>query len=176
MRIFFGLDFVLEIQKRFTMKRSVWQILPLVMLFNFSHAQDEKSSEGDLSALIQSRHFEFAAESAHPLRGRTIFLSPAYTLTISGDSLSSDLPYYGRAYQATLDPDDAGIKFISTDYEYDVKEKRKGWDISLKPNDVRPGPQMSLSVSSNGYASLRVTMVDRQTISFNGQIRKIQKK
>ena len=158
------------------MKRLAGYILLLVMQFNFSHAQDEKSGEGDLSALIQSRHFEFIAESAHPLRGRTIFLSPGYTFTVSGDSLTSDLPYYGRAYQATLDPDDAGIKFTSSDYAYDVKEKRKGWDISLKPKDVRPGPQMSLSVSSNGYASLRVTMVDRQTISFNGKVREIQKK
>lgn len=158
------------------MKRLLFYIFPLVMLSHFSLAQDEKSTEGGAAKLIQSRRFEFVAESAHPLRGRTIFLSPGYTLTVSGDSLISDLPYYGRAYQATLDPDDAGIKFTSSDYAYDVKEKRKGWDISLKPNDVRPGPQMSLSVSSDGHASLRVIMVDRQTISFNGQVRKIQKK
>lgn len=150
-------------------------IFPLVMLFNFSNAQDTNPNE-DIAALIESRHFVFMAESASPLRGRTVFLSPGYTFTVSGDSLISNLPYYGRAYQATLDPNDAGIKFTSTDYVYNVKEKRKGWDISLKPNDVRPGPQMSLSVSSNGFASLRITMVDRQSISFNGHIRKIQKK
>jgi hypothetical protein len=151
-------------------------IFPLVVLFNFSNAQDTNPNEGDIAALIESRHFVFVAESASPLRGRTVFLSPGYTFTVSGDSLISNLPYYGRAYQATLDPNDAGIKFTSTDHVYNVKEKRKGWDISLKPNDVRPGPQMSLSVSSNGFASLRVTMVDRQSISFNGHVRKIQKK
>lgn len=149
-------------------------IFPLVMLLNSTYAQE--TNEADIAALIESRNFEFHAKSANPLRGRTIFLSPGYTFTVSGDSLISYLPYYGRAYQANIDPSEAGIKFTSTDFEYNVKQKKKRWDISIRPKDATPSPQILLSVSAGGRASLRLTMIDRQSISFDGQIRKIGEK
>lgn len=152
-------------------------IFAFVLVINISDAQDQKKKTdepADIARLIESQRFEFVAQSANPLRGRSIFLSPGYTFKVSPDTVESYLPYYGRAYQASLDPDDAGIKFTSTEFTYLVKgRKNQRWNISINPKDVKNSPQIILSVSSNGYTSVRITSIDRQSISFSGYIRKV---
>jgi hypothetical protein len=147
--------------------------LTVLLFISSSFGQEPaKATLSDIEALVKSRAFEFVAESANPMRGRTIFLSPGYTLTIRPDSVISYLPYYGRAYQASFDPGSAGIKFTSTEFEYVEKPGKKGgWNIQLRPKDVQHGPQLRLTISLNGQASLLVTSNDRESISFYGQIR-----
>jgi hypothetical protein len=75
-----------------------------------------------------------------------------------------------------MDPSDAGIKFTSTDFEFTEKARKKGgWNIEIKPKDVQHSPQLYLTISTNGKASLRVTSTDKQSISFSGNIVKQQK-
>ena len=151
-------------------------ILPLVFIVDFSNAQDKKTEQNEttnVESIVESSRFEFAAESASPMSGRTINLSTGYTFTVLPDSIISYLPYYGRAFQAPMDPEDAGIKFTSTDFTYAIKDKRKGgWNITVKPKDVKNSLQISLSVSANGRASLHIISSNRQAISFNGFIKK----
>ncbi len=149
--------------------------LPFVLVTVFSNAQDSKKRQEtpDVKALVEEQRFEFVAESANPMRGRSIYLSPGYTFFVSKDTVESDLPYYGRAYQAPMNPSDAGIKFTSTDFTYTIKDrKKKGWDIFIKTNDASPPTQANLSIFADGSASLRVTSMDKQSISFYGYIRK----
>jgi hypothetical protein len=149
-----------------------------IMLFGASiYAQEtQKEDAKDAKALVEGKRFEFVAESANPLRGRTIYLSPGYTFTVLTDSLISDLPYYGRAFQASMDPADAGIKFTSTKFDYEVKPRKKsGWDVNIKPNDGSR-PKIFLSVSTSGTGTLRITSVDRESISYSGYIRTPRKK
>lgn len=148
-------------------------ILAVLLIVHFSHGQDDsaKKQATDTEALVGGRRFEFIAESASPLRGRTIFLSPGYSFSVLPDSIISHLPYYGRAYQAPMDPNSAGIRFTSTDFSYSGKPRKRGWDIEIKPKDVQNAPQIYLSIAPNGHASLRITSFERQSISFNGYIR-----
>lgn len=144
------------------------------MLFGGSiYAQEtQKEDAKDAKALVEGKRFEFVAESANPLRGRTISLSPGYTFIVLSDSLVSDLPYYGRAFQASMDPRDAGIKFTSTNFDYEVKPRKKsGWDVNVKPNDVSRPPKIFLSITASGTGTLRITSVDRESISYSGYIR-----
>jgi hypothetical protein len=154
-------------------------ILSFVLITQTNYAQDQKKNTAEpaeIKTLIESRHFEFVAQSANPLRGRTIYLSPGYSLTVSPDTIESYLPYYGRAYQATLDPDDAGIKFTSTDFTYTVKERKRGWEIAVEPKDVQHSYRLSLTISATGSTSIRINSVHRQSISFMGHIRKVTSK
>jgi hypothetical protein len=48
--------------------------------------------------------------------------------------------------------------------------KKGGWEIVLKPKDVRDVREYFLSVSEKGYANLRVTSNNRQPISYSGVI------
>jgi hypothetical protein len=146
----------------------------ILLIANLTHAQD-KPAESDIKALVENKNFVFSAQSASPMRGRTVHLSPGYTLEVSADTVVSNLPYYGRSYSAPMNPSDAGIKFTSLDFTYDVKDRKKnGWDVTIKAKDGTRNHQIFLTISSNGSASARVVSSDRESISYNGYIQKSQ--
>ncbi|HRI19803.1 MAG TPA: DUF4251 domain-containing protein [Panacibacter sp.] len=141
-----------------------------------ANAQDSKKVKDSLQAvavknLIEAKNYVFEVQSVTPMKGGTRQLTTGYTLKVLKDTVISDMPYFGRAYQASLDMSDAGVKFVSTDFEYTtVNRKKGGWDVSIKPNDVRNFKELTLTIYDNGSASLYVTPNDRQSISYRGYI------
>lgn len=141
-----------------------------------THAQDSKQDKKEQQAekirnLLQSKNFVFVAQYAYPLGGRNINLTSVYDIRLSADTLVSDLPYFGRAYVAPMNPSEGGIHFTSTKFAYDINEKKKGrWNILIAPKDTRDVREMFLSVSESGNATLQVTSNNRQQISFAGYI------
>lgn len=147
-------------------------LISFVLIANLAHAQNKGSETPDIKSLVDSRRFVFAAESANPMRGRTVSLSPGYTIEVSPDTVSCNLPYYGRAYSAPMNPSDAGIKFNSTDFTYAVKDRKKnGRDITIKAKDNTRSYQIFFTISSKGSTSLRIVSSDRESISYNGYIK-----
>ena len=148
-------------------------ILALLMFIgqpNRSYAQDNK--EASIKNLVDSQNYVFVAQTVLPLSGRIRQLTTAYDMKVTRTSIICDLPYFGRAYQAPIDPTQGGIHFTSKDFEYTtVPGKKQGWTITIKPKDYKDIQLMTLSISSSGYASLQVTSTNRQPISFNGIIR-----
>ena len=125
--------------------------------------------------LIQTKRYVFEARTVSPIGRPTRQLTSYYDLTISGDSVISVLPYFGRAYVAPLSAADGGIRFTSTDFDYETRPRRKGgWNIKITPKDVNTVQQMNLTVSANGQASLQVTSNNRQPISFMGVITEVK--
>jgi hypothetical protein len=125
----------------------------------------------DIEALLKSRNFIFKAQTANPMRGSMRQLTSAYDLVLANDSLRTFLPYFGRAYAAPSYNGEGGIRLSTTDFEYNISDKRKKrWNITLKPNSDKSIQQMILSVSENGYANLRVMSINRDPISFNGVV------
>jgi hypothetical protein len=121
--------------------------------------------------LVDSRNYTFRAQTAMPQTGQVRNLTSIYDLKITANSIVSDLPYFGRAY-APVDPNEGGIVFSSKDFTYTSKPKKKGgWEIAIKPNDIKTDVrQMWLTISADGYATLRVIGNNRNPITFNGQI------
>lgn len=104
------------------------------------------------------------------MRGSVIQLTSDYDIRISGDSITAYLPYFGRAHTARMNAE-GGIRFTSTNFQYQVTKRRKGsWLVLIEPNDTRDVRQMSLSVSSSGYGILQVNSNNRDPISFNGYL------
>lgn len=137
--------------------------------------------------IVTDQNFVFNASSAMPMSNYevnrvlssmpgggsgTIQLSGSqYDLAVTKDSVVAYLPYYGRAFTATMNPDDAGIKFKSKDFTYKMNKKKKGsWVITMNFKDAKDTQTMTLNVSENGYASLNVNSNNRQPISFNGYL------
>jgi hypothetical protein len=135
-------------------------------------AQDKKSEEkNEVAKAINEKNYVFRANTALPLRGRTIQLTSDYTLTVKNDSVIAYLPYFGRAYTAPLDPTKSALDFTSTDFGYKADQNKKGnWQIEIKPKDAGDVRQLFLSISEEGYGSLQVTSNNRQSITFNGYI------
>ena len=137
---------------------------------NEVYAQNQIEDEATVTRLVNDQQYTFRAQTVMPTTGRTRNLTSTYDLTVTKDSVWSWLPYFGRAYSAPLDPTKGGIQFISTDFSYTTSQRNDGWEITIKPNDTRDVQEMFLTIFKNGTATLRVSSISRQPISFGGII------
>jgi Domain of unknown function (DUF4251) len=148
----------------------------LIACSQLSIAQSNTTGKNDskkqtFKNMVDSQNFVFVAQSATPLRGRFRNLTSQNDVTISKDSLVSYLPYFGRAYSAPIDPQQAPLDFTSTSFSYSVTpHKKNGWDVVIKPKDNSAVQLFQFTIYDNGSASLSVTNTSRDPISFNGYI------
>jgi len=145
---------------------------------NTAFAQDTKKDkksekEATVKKLVDGQHYTFLATYMLPQRGSGKVLSDTYyDLKVSKYSVIVYLPYYGRAYFDVGYNGDGGMKFTSTKFIYDIKDKKKsGWMITIKPTDVRNIEYLILNISPDGYASLSITSVNRDYISYDGYLK-----
>ncbi len=132
----------------------------------------KQKEDAAIQHLINSKRYVFVAQTVLPMSGRTINLTTDYDVRVSGDTVVSDLPYFGRAFVAPIDPSEGGIHFTSTNFNYNIKERKKGgWDIAILPKDTKDVRQLFLSVTESGYGTLQVISNNRQQISYNGYIK-----
>jgi hypothetical protein len=155
------------------------RILPLLLFMavftgntNIVIAQKKVSAkEMEIKTLLYSQQYIFYAQSVIPSSGRQRFLTSEYTVSISKDTIVSYLPYFGRAYYATIGSTDGGIKFTSVDFDYKISERKKGgWEISIHPKGGQDVQKLNFTVYNNGTAYLFVNSNNRQSISFNGYV------
>ena len=149
--------------------------IAVLAFIGFSNAQDskteQKDKESNVKAMIDAQRYVFKAQSAQPTRGRLVQLNSDYDMAVLTDTIRAYLPYFGRAYSAPMDGRGGGIDFTSKDFDYTVKNRKKGgWDITIKPKDVTDVREIYLTVFSNGSASVRVSSNNKEPISFNGYI------
>src|SRR5436190_19927947 len=117
-----------------------------------AYAQDKGS---EIKNMVDSRQFTFHAQTALPMSGRSKQLTSEYYLKIFKDSALSELPYFGRVYSSSYGTTEGGFHFTTTKFDYSSKAGKKGgWEISIKPKDVRDFREFSLSISANGYGTL----------------------
>src|SRR5690606_9554918 len=90
-------------------------------------AAEKEAMASEVRQRVSDADFTFKATYAYPTGYRQIYLSPFYDVKVSPDTVRVYLPYYGRAYVAPIHPDEGGIKFISTDFDYQLYPgKKKG--------------------------------------------------
>lgn len=133
--------------------------------------QQKQEQNTTLKSLITSRQYLFTALSATTKKGKTVQLSGGYGLTLNGDSLEVELPYYGRAYSTDYPPSsDNGIHIKSADFSYVADTLKKGgWDITIKPKNTTVN-SIYLSVSTSGYCTTRIISSNKDPISYYGTI------
>jgi hypothetical protein len=110
------------------------------------------------------------------MNGASKALTSEYDLSVKKEQVVASLPYYGRAYSANIGQSGGGIEFTSSLFDYTTAlGKKGGWDISIKPKDVKEDVyRLFLHISSTGIASLQVSCNNRQSISFNGIIKSLK--
>ncbi|SDN10586.1 protein of unknown function [Daejeonella rubra] len=156
----------LKIHSRFI----ILTVLTLFVISVTAQTRDQKK-KSEIKRLIESRNFVFSPQSVTPLSGSTFQLTSEYFLEVNKDSLDSHLPYFGVAFNARFGSTDSPLTFTSTDFDYSIKESKKGgFEITISINKPDDPDLILLSVSSGGYATLRVNSMNRQSISFYGEI------
>ena len=124
-----------------------------------------------LKEQIYSKHYSFVPTMAMPTGGRSVALTTAeYSLTITGDTVKAELPYYGRAYTAPYPGEDGGVSFVSTNFDYELTEVGSNKKINIKIKDNRHRYNLFLEIWNTGKASLRIQDNERQAISYTGNI------
>lgn len=152
--------------------RTLTTLLVSAAVLIASHVRSQETNEATLKNSLAAKTFTFKAQTAWPLRGNVVQLTPGFDMKVLGDSINTYLPYFGRAYQASYNGN-GGISFTSTRFDYRLKENNKGgWELLIKPVDVKDIQQLIYTVSTNGYATLQVFSNSRQAISFYGVIEK----
>lgn len=158
----------------------------LIFTASFTFAQTEPEIT---NKIVANKNYIFVANTAIPMAnaemnkilssmpggmgGGSISLTGAqYNLIVTKDSIIAYLPYYGRAYSAPINPTEGGINFTSKDFSYKQSKNKKGaYTIQINTNDVKvENYRLTLSISENGYASLNVSSMNKQAITFNGYL------
>jgi hypothetical protein len=121
---------------------------------------------------FENLDFKFMADYAYPQSFQSVYLSPLYDVTVTPDTVTAYLPYYGRAYRAPMNSSEGGIKFESTDFDSAVEKGRKDgeWLVTIRTNDTSRPFTLYFYLWNNGSARLDVNDQDRQSISFKGTI------
>jgi Domain of unknown function (DUF4251) len=133
--------------------------------------QKENKKQQAVEQLINSQHYTFIPNTVLPSRGMSKPLTSEYQLKIKKDTLNSYLPYFGRAYTASISLTENPLDFKTTDFKYTIIESKKGgWNISIIPKNAGDARQLTLFVSQDGYASLQIICNNRDPISYNGYI------
>lgn len=150
--------------------KSIVMVMCLAGLVSFqSNAQD---STKNIKAMLDSKTFTFQPTNMNPSVGRTRTLDYGYSLQVKGDSVMAYLPYFGRAYSAPINSNDAGINFTSTNFSYVVSNaKKKGYTVVIATKDRTYNTTFTLTAFDNGTAYLQVISSDKQQISYNGNIK-----
>jgi len=165
--------------------KTIKQVLPLLFFLIVSIgdiqvtiAQKPPSDkEVAIKNAVDSQRYIFYAQYAIPTGGKQRSLTPEYTVRILKDTIKADLPYFGRAYSAPYGSTDDGINFTTADFDYKIEPRKKGGcEIAIKPKDIQGGHQMTLTIFTNGTATLQATGNNRQPISYNGYIEPFKQK
>lgn len=134
-----------------------------------------QQSPENIKELIDSQNFVFVPTTVSPQSGRSRMLNGYFDLTVKKDSILSNLPYFGRAFAPPVNPTQGGIQFVSTDFTLTSDSGDERWNIQIIPKDVTDVQQMLLTIFTTGSASLQVISVNRQPISFQGNVNTIVK-
>lgn len=128
----------------------------------------------EITQKVESKDFTIEMNYANPLRGKQIYLTSDYDLRIKNDSAFAYLPYYGVAHIAPYASNEGGIKFAEpmSDYTITPHKKADGWDIRFKVKSQFGVYNLVLNIFNNGSATLSVDSYERDTITFDGMLKR----
>lgn len=129
----------------------------------------DKALQDSISCWIEQRTFAIDARIAYPQGGRSIPLTSPYGLRMQNDSVDVFLPYYGRAYTIPYGGGE-GLRFQAPVRNYKQQFKKDSYRISFEVRTREDNYRFSLSVYTGGSATIQVTMQNRQSIRFTGEI------
>lgn len=163
----------------------------LVLIGFKANAQTDKATT---LRIVEEKNYSFVATSAIPTNstdindvlrkmpgnvgGGSINLSgSSYDVRITKDSVVAYLPYYGRSYSASMNPDENGYKFKTKNFTYNAeKTKKGGWNVNINTKDVKDNARMTFNISTNGYATLTIVSNNKQSIMYSGYLSENKKK
>jgi hypothetical protein len=135
-------------------------------------AAEKETQAAAIRNAMETFEFRFDATRALPTGFRTVNLTPVFDVRVSPDTVQVNLPFFGRAFRAPMNPSEGPYRFTSTNFDYNVTPGRRAgnWLVQIDFNDLNRPVTFNFDIWENGSASLSVRDIDRQAISFQGNI------
>ena len=127
-----------------------------------------------LKALIANstanRTFTVEVGYVVPRRMESRFLTSTYTVRLSGDSIMSNLPYYGVAYKASFERE-GPLDFDGHIDNYTISYPKEGITrVKLFTRNKLERLEYIFDIMDDGDVSLDVYSADRDRINFTGEM------
>lgn len=136
----------------------------------------DREKAAEIEKLIQNGNLRFLAQFALPMSGGSIHLTSEYTLDIQEKQITAWLPFYGRAYSVSYNTREGGIKFSEMVDRIEWKRVKHGYRTLVEVKTRDDFFSVNLYVTDSGYATLNVSSKNRQPISFNGIVTRLENK
>lgn len=170
------------------MKAKFYLILSALMLILYSCSSQTYMDQQTLTKVMADKEFTFMARHANPTNydvinvmnslpnstsSRMLELDYGYGYNLKNNELEVTLPYFGRTYIPSMDPQKAGYRFTSKDFEMNEIAGRKGSRVFIiSPRDVQNVRRIITEIYPNGVAYVSIDSNDRQPISYDGYLTK----
>lgn len=149
----------------------------ILVLFIFGSITAQNKTEKahtSIETLLNSKNFEFIANTAIPTSGPTKDLVGSnYSITFTPEMIISNMPFYGRAYSGMALGRDKGMRFKGKPENFNI-EKNKEYQVNATVTAENDTYEISMSVSDSGYATLIISSNHRGVISYQGEVVQIQ--
>lgn len=122
---------------------------------------------------VNNKTFVFKAFSVVPKTERTKSLINDFGMEVKGDSIFSYLPYYGKIYSRERQDasfNNSPMGFAQTMESYKRTKTKKGYEVRIKVNNNNDIIDLVFHISKNGSATLVASSLNRQAISYMGDI------
>jgi hypothetical protein len=135
--------------------------------------RSEKKAEKikHIKSLVDNKTFVFKAITVIPKIEKTRTLTTDFGMEVRGDSIYSYLPYYGNTYQnnySNLYTSPMG--FIQKIESYKKTKDKSGFEVNIKVNNNGDFLDLTFHISKMGDATLVASSLERQSISYTGEI------
>jgi hypothetical protein len=148
----------------------------LFLISGFQPTDKEKKAKQqfEMSQLIAKGRFCFVPNSANSSIGNINDISPGYDMIFDSIRVISNLPYYGRSYEAYYHLTN-GIHFV-----VDSQHIKKTWNESKKKYTIKVNLKNGIETYSitlvaglDGFATLKIYFANNELITYYGTIGKI---
>nr|WP_315150261.1 DUF4251 domain-containing protein [uncultured Flavobacterium sp.] len=129
-----------------------------------------------ISILVESKEFVFAADRMNPQGGRTVNLTTDYSVEFHPDLINSYLPFIGRGFTGIGYGGDEGMTFQGKPTIFTIEKTKKAYQIKAEVTGKNDTYSMMLTVSFEGNAYLTINSNNRSSISYDGEIEAFKSK
>ena len=162
-----------------TMKKLAFLMIMMLSLVACSTTRNAATQKVDAQKVaaqiadsVNARTLKVTFNYVNPMRFPVHYLTTEYSLRIKGDSISSYLPYFGRAYRTDYGSTESPLNFEGLAWNMDISRyKKRGYRFVFEvTNKQQESFVYNLTIFSNGNATLNVNSNDRDPISFDGEV------
>jgi hypothetical protein len=134
-------------------------------------AEQKALKAQQLKEMFENKTFVFKATSVIPKNEKTRSLTTDFGIEVKNDSVFSYMPYFGNTYSRDYTSfKDSPMGFMQPFESYKKTKTRRGYDVDIRVDNNHDIIDLAFHISKNGTASLSASSINRQAISYMGEI------